>query len=150
MKTTFIEQNAEISPDGRWMAYESNESGQFEVFVRPFPHVDAGRWQISTRGGIQPLWSRSGQELFYLASGGGLSSAHVERRASWSASAPTKVFDERYYHGSGPNSGTGRTYDISLDGRRFLMIKQVESSASPGMVVVQNWGEELKRLAAAH
>src|SRR4029077_17026799 len=129
------------------MAYESNDSGQFEVFVRPFPDADSGRWQISTNGGVQPLWSRSGQELFYLQSSGGLMSVRVGRSASWSAGAPMKVFDERYYHGGGPGSGTGRTYDISLDGKRFLMIKQEESDgAAPGLVVVQNWGEELKRL----
>jgi serine/threonine-protein kinase len=147
VKTSYVDQNAEISPDGRWLAYESNESGQFEVFVRPFPDVDAGRWQISTSGGTQPLWARTGEELFYLAPGGSLMRVRVDRGASWSASTPAKLFDERYYHGGGPGSGTGRTYDISLDGRRFVMIKLGESrDAAPGLVVVQNWVEELKRL----
>jgi eukaryotic-like serine/threonine-protein kinase len=149
LKTAFAHQNAEISPDGRWMAFESNDSGQFEVFVRPFPNVDSGRWQISTKGGIQPLWSRNGQELFYLVPGGGLMGVRVERGASWNASAPTKLMDERFYHGGGSGSGTGRTYDISPDGRRFLMIKQGESNgAAASLIVVQNWGEELRRLTA--
>jgi len=147
VKSSFTEQNAEISPDGHWMAYESNDAGQFEVFVRPFPDVDAGRWQISTGGGTQPLWSRTGQELFYLAPGGSLMGVRVDRGASWSASAPAKLFDERYYHGGGPGSGTGRTYDVAPDGRRFVMIKPEESrGAAPGLIVVQNWIEELRRL----
>ena len=57
---------AEISPDGRWLAYQSNESGRHEVFVRPFPNVESGRWQVSTAGGTRPAWSRQGDELFYL------------------------------------------------------------------------------------
>jgi eukaryotic-like serine/threonine-protein kinase len=74
VKTPFIEQNGMISPDGRWLAYESNETGQFEIYVRPFPDVNGARWQISAAGGIQPLWSRQGQELFYLAPAGELMS----------------------------------------------------------------------------
>jgi hypothetical protein len=92
VKTPFTEQNAEISPDGRWLAYESNDSGRFEVFVRPFPDVDAGRWQISTQGGTQPLWSKTGQELFYLSSGG-VMGVHVARAASWSTGPSMKLFD---------------------------------------------------------
>jgi serine/threonine-protein kinase len=147
VKSSFTEQNAEISPDGRWIAYESNDAGQFEVFVRPFPNVDAGRWQISTSGGTEPLWSRTGQELFYQAPSGSLMAVHVDRGTSWNAGTPAKLFDDRYYHGGGPGSGTGRTYDVSLDGRRFLMIKSVESrDATPSLVVVQNWDAEVRRL----
>lgn len=64
MKTPFNEENGEVSPDGRWLAYQSDESGQFEIYVRPFPKVAGGRWLISTAGGVQPLWARNGQELF--------------------------------------------------------------------------------------
>ena len=62
----FIERNGEVSPDGRWLSYESNESGQFRIYVRPFPAVDQGRWQVSTDGGRQPLWARNGRELIYM------------------------------------------------------------------------------------
>src|SRR5688500_3201915 len=65
--TPFLERNGEISPDGRWLSYESNDSGAFEIFVRPFPNVNSGKWPVSTGGGIQPLWARNGQELFYVA-----------------------------------------------------------------------------------
>lgn len=64
VRTPFSEMSAEVSPDGRWLAYQWNESGQDEVYVRPFPNVDAGRWQVSTGGGTRPVWSRNGRELF--------------------------------------------------------------------------------------
>ena len=67
IQTPFVERNGEVSPDGRWLAYQANDSGQFEIYVRPFPDVTAGRWQVSTGGGTRPLWHRNGQELFYLA-----------------------------------------------------------------------------------
>jgi serine/threonine-protein kinase len=128
------------------MAYESNDSGQFEIFVRRFPDVDSGRWQVSTQGGIQPLWSRNGQELFYIMPGGGLMSVRVDAKVSWSAAAPVRVLDEHYYH-TGGGTGAGRTYDVSPDGRRFLMIKPVDPAGTPpGLVMVQNWREELARL----
>jgi serine/threonine-protein kinase len=65
-ETQFNELNAEVSPDGRWLAFESDESGQREVHVRPFTDVSGGRWQVSTGGGSRPLWARNGEELFYL------------------------------------------------------------------------------------
>ncbi len=155
IQTTFAERNAEISPDGRWLAYESNESGQYQIYVRPFPKVEGGRWQVSTTGGTRPLWARNGRELFYLdESGGKLMAVPVQTAgATFSQGNPGKVFDTRYY---GPGSGnSGRTYDVSSDGQRFLMIKEnaafeQSSNATPAsMVVVLNWFEELKRLAPA-
>ena len=75
----YSEENGEISPDGRWLAYQSNESGQNEIYVRPFPEVNSGRWQVSTKGGTQPLWARNGQEIFYVAPDGTLMQVAVER-----------------------------------------------------------------------
>jgi serine/threonine-protein kinase len=148
VRTPFIEQNAEISPDGRWLAYESNDSGQFQISVRPFPDVNKGRSQVSTGGGTQPLWARSGQELFYLAPTGALMSVRVERGAAWTAGTPTKLIDAPYYGEDGISSA--RSYDVSPDGKRFLMIKQGGGAdkhpAPTSLVVVQNWFEELKRL----
>ena len=66
IESTAAKFDPEISPDGRWIAYASNESGQFQVFVRPFPNVNEGRWQISPEGGTRPAWARDGKELFYL------------------------------------------------------------------------------------
>jgi Tol biopolymer transport system component len=145
--TPFDERNGEVSPDGRWLAYQSNESGQSEVYVRPFPDVNAGRWQVSTMGGLKPGWARNSQELFFVTLPGALMSVRVDRSATWSAGMPTKLLDATYYAGN-----QGRTYDVSPDGKRFLMIKPVPSApttAVSNLVVVLNWTDELKRLVPA-
>jgi serine/threonine-protein kinase len=151
VNTSFAEQNGEVSPDGRWLAYQSNESGRFEIYVRPFPNVEAGRWQISTSGGIQPLWSKNGQELFYVATTGlGANGAMMAVRVEgnrWDAVAAAKLFDDSYYHGAA--AGSGHSYDVALDGKRFLMIKSGGGSESPdssALIVVQNWFGELTKL----
>ena len=92
--TPFSELNAEFSRDGRWLAYESNESGRNEIYVRPFPNVDAGRRQVSTNGGTQPLWARNGQELFY-ESKGALIRVPVKMGSTFEAGTPRKLFDGR-------------------------------------------------------
>jgi serine/threonine-protein kinase len=145
LATMFEEENADVSPDGRWLAYESDESGQLEVYVRPFPKVDAGRWQVSTGGGTQPAWARSGRELFYR-SGDAVLSVPVETSASFVARNPVVLFKGQY----APTLG-GRNYDVSPDGRRFLMLKVAAAGASAQtpparFTVVENWFEELKRL----
>ncbi|MGH9254765.1 MAG: protein kinase domain-containing protein, partial [Vicinamibacterales bacterium] len=147
IQTPYVEQNGDISPDGRWLAYESNNSGQLEIYVRPFPDVDSGLWQVSTGGGTRPLWARNGLELFYRSPTGTVMSVRVERGAMWAASTPTRLFEGPYFIGG---ANFVRTYDVSPDGRRFLMIKQggggSETAAPPSLIVVQNWFEELKRL----
>jgi serine/threonine-protein kinase len=149
VQTPFAEQNGIVSPDGRWIAYEANNSGQFEVYVRPFPDVRSGVWHVSTGGGTRPLWAPSGQELFYLAPNGALMRVGVERGPSWTATTPSTLLKESQEFVRVPGGNPGRTYDISPDGQRFLMIKAVgadEGTPSPSIVVVQNWHEELKRL----
>jgi len=129
--------NGIVSPDGRWLAYSEENNGS--IYVRPFPNVDQGRWEIAT-GGKWPLWSHDGRELFYV-NGRALMSVGVE------ASGPTfrwtsakKLFDARY---SGFQGFTGpRNYDVTKDGR-FLLIKDDEQTAS-SLVYVENWSEELK------
>ena len=145
VQTQFAELNGEISPDGRWLAYQSNDSGQFQIFVRPFPDVNKGQWQVSTAGGTQPLWARNGQELFYLAPDRTLMSVPVERGTTWTAGTPSKLIDAAVL----PGPATARNYDVSPDGKRFLMIKTGRRDQTPApasIVVVQNWHEELKRL----
>jgi Tol biopolymer transport system component len=145
VQTPFSERNGEVSPDGRWLAYDANNSGRYEIYVRPFPDVTGGLWQVSKDGGTRPLWARNGQELFYLAQTGALMRVGVTGGASWAATAPTKLFEGRYgaaaFH-------SGRTYDVSPDGRRLLMIKggAGDPDGTPAtMIVVLNWFEELKR-----
>jgi serine/threonine-protein kinase len=136
----------DLSPDGRWVAVQSDESGRFEVYVRPFPDVNSGRWQISANGGTFPAWARSGRELFYLASDGGLMSVAIESEPSFAAGRPVQVVKPGYWPGTGT---TGRPYDVSPDGRRFLMIKPVgeDVSSAARLIIAENWTEELKRLA---
>jgi Tol biopolymer transport system component len=145
----FDGRNGVISPDGRWLAYDSNSSGSFEVYVRPFPN-GGSRVQVSTAGGTRPLWAANGKELFYVGADDSaeLSLWQVPVQVSgvtWNAGAPMKLFSGRYL-----SAGTsGRTYDVSPDGQQFLMIKApgTEGDRVPSaLVVVQHWDEELKRL----
>jgi serine/threonine-protein kinase len=136
-----------VSPDGRWLAYEANDSSRYEIYVRPYPEVNSGHWQVSTTGGTRPLWERNGQELFYVAPTGAIMRVGVERGASWVATTPTMLVKEGYIVPGGGNGG--RTYDLSSDSQRFLMIKNGgadQAGGAPKIVVVQHWTEELKRL----
>ena len=145
--TEFHELGAEISPDGRWLAYQSVESGQPEIYVRPFPGVDEGRWQISRDGGTRPLWGSAGRELFYLSSSRQLTAVAIRANPSFTPGNPEVVFQETYY--SGGAGAVGRTYDVSPDGKRFLMIKEGgpgDETGAAQVILVQNWFEELKRL----
>lgn len=141
--------NAEISPDGRFIAYESASSGRFEIYVRPFPDVASGRWQISTEGGVQPLWSRDGRELFYRGPDT-LFAVRVDTEDGFRAGEQESLFVDSYYLGltRGVAQLTARAYDVSPDGQRFLMIKGPHAAPSEPMdvVLVQNWLEELERL----
>ncbi len=135
----------DISPDGRYVAYHApGDSGRDEIYVRPFPRVDRGRWQISTRGGTRAAWSRNGREVFYIDESMALMRVPVQTSASsFSMGTPTRVFDAKYAQ---PNPA--RHFDVALDGQRFLMVKDAEPgdrSATPAsMVVVERWFEELK------
>ena len=134
-----------VSPDVRWIAYQSNESGRSEIYVRPFPDVNGGRWQVSTAGGVQAIWSRQTHELFYPDGEGYVTAVPVQTQPTFSAGRPMRVFETRYAGGGG-----ARTYDVSPDGSRFLMLKETAvsgSAARPATIgVVMNWQEELKRL----
>jgi serine/threonine-protein kinase len=138
---------ANVSPDGRWIVYDSDESGQFEVYVRPYPQAySGGRWQISSNGGRQPLWSHDGREIFYRDFDGGMYAASVKLDPTFEPGPVVRLFANAGYVGSGV-TGSDRTYDVTPDGKRFLMIK-MESGASAtasSIVVVLNWFEELKR-----
>jgi len=145
VQSPFGERNGIISPDGRWLAFEANDSGRFEIYVRPYPNVNSGRWQVSTAGGTRPLWTRTGQELVYVSPTSALMRVGVTRGPSWSATIPTLVVREGYV--TNP-IWYGRSYDIAPDGQRFLMIKEEtggDQRATPAsIVVVQHWLEELK------
>ena len=145
VQSPFAERNGIASPDGRWLAYEANDTGQFEIYVRPYPAVDSGRWQVSTGGGTRPLWSRTGQELFYVSPAGAIVRVGVERSASWAATTPAVIVKEGY---AAPSGFPGRSYDVSPDGQRFLMLKPANepNAPPPQIIVVPHFDEELKRL----
>jgi len=144
----FDEDEAEISPDGRWMAYEGNDNGRGEIYVRPFPNIDGGKWQISTTGGMEPLWGPDGRELFYRDSLGAIVVVDIETDPTFTAGNPRVLIAGRY----GWQGLDKPTYQISPDGQRFLLSKEIEATERvlPGLTqlnVVYNWFEELRRLA---
>ena len=143
-RTRFNGAFADFSPNGRYVAYQSDESGRVEVYVRPFPHVDGGRWQISTAGGTRPAWASNGRELFYLDGSNTLTAVPVQTSGrTFIAGSPATVFEAKYVE---PNPA--RHYDVAPDAQRFLMIKNRadDANATPAsMVVVEHWLEELKQ-----
>jgi eukaryotic-like serine/threonine-protein kinase len=146
VQSPFAERNGIVSPDGRWLAYEANDSGQVEIYVRPYPHITSGHWQVSTGGGTRPLWSRTGQELFYVSPAGAIMRVEVGSGATWATTTPSTIVKEGYTTALG--AFLGRTYDISRDGQRFLVVKTASDPnvAPPQIIVVQHFDEELKRL----
>ena len=144
LSTTFDESNPEVSPDGRWLAYQSNESGQVsEIYVRPFPEINASRRQVSTDGGTYPLWSRDGRELLYYDyARRTIMSVGVEPDGALHFGKPEVAVRGSY---AAP-FGLTRNYDISPDGKRFLLLKETDEQSPPHVIVVLNWFEELKRL----
>ena len=141
-----------VSPDGRWMATASNESGQPEIYVRPFPNVGDGRWQISRNGGVSPRWGPDSRELFFQTSEGPGSPvpmmlAENDTEPTFSPGIPRPLFDGPYRFGVYPNPWP---FAVSPDGERFLMIKQPVTSGSPEqsapIILVQHWIEELRGL----
>ncbi|HEX2455531.1 MAG TPA: protein kinase, partial [Vicinamibacterales bacterium] len=132
LQTPSVERNGVVSPDGRWLAYESDRAGQFEIYVGPFPHASEGQWQISKTGGTRPLWAPSGQELFYVRPDGALMAVPVDPHGGrWSAGSPAKVLEGPYVTRSLRDK---RTYDMSTDGKRFLVVKQPPNQAAPQIV----------------
>jgi Tol biopolymer transport system component len=142
LRTPADESTPQFSPDGRWLAYVSNESSnRYETYVQPYPG-HGRKWQISTDGGMEPVWNRSGRELFYR-SGDKMMAVDITTQPSFVASKPHMLFEGPYL----PAEGTFSNYDVSPDGQRFLMVKPIEQAkAAPTQInVVLNWFEELRR-----
>ena len=138
LQTQFNEQQAQFSPDGKWIVYTSDESGTPEIYARMFPATD-GKWRVSTGGGCQPTWRRDGRELFYIASDRKLMAVDVKPGTSFEVSVPKKLFDTRVLS----LTDFGNHYAASADGQRFLINSTIETNASPISVVV-NWTASLK------
>jgi WD40 repeat protein len=134
LKTQFSEFEARLSPDGRWLAYSSSESGRREIYVQAFPDA-GGKWQISTQGGRDPMWRRDGKELFYISPDGRMLSVDIAAGATFQAGVPKALFD-----GVRSNDNQlGRSYAVTADGQQFLVIRPDRARAIPATTVVVNW-----------
>jgi hypothetical protein len=144
-KPAFDEAAPALSPDGKWLAYESDETGRTEVYLRPFPNTEDGKWQASTSGGQAPLWAHSGRELFFVDGARNMVSVPVAAGASPQLGERRVLFrldggiyltaQERY-----------TPFDITPDDRRFIMAREVQRSeeGAATFIIVENWFEELK------
>ncbi|HEV8148953.1 MAG TPA: protein kinase [Gemmatimonadales bacterium] len=137
--TRFAETSPALSPDGRWLSYTSTESGQNEVYVRPFPNVGDGRWQVSVGGGREPMWAHSGRELFYKTSDDQMTVATVVTGAGFEVRDRKALFSTADYD----NDFEHARYNVSPDDQRLLMSRKT-TSAESDLVLVLNWFEELK------
>ncbi len=140
LRTAADERIPVFSPDDRFVAYVSSESGRSEIYVRPFPE-GRGKWQVSINGGTQPRWSRDGKELFYVE-GDQLMAVSVSTAQGFSPGTPKLLFRDRWLRSSYPK----QRYDVSADGRRFVLREAVEGASDkpPAIRVVMNWYEEFR------
>ena len=143
LATPAEESSPMLSPDQRWLAYVSDESGRHEVYVRPFPNVDESRWLVSRSGGSEPMWAHSGRELFYRNGNDEMVSVEILPGPTFSTGKQSVLFSMRNYQSvaNHPN------YDVSPDDRRFIMIQFEERDVESDLVMVQNFFEELKAKA---
>jgi Tol biopolymer transport system component len=142
LKAPSVVRNGQFSPDGKWVAYASNETGKWEIYVTSFPEL-RGKWQVSAGGGEQPRWRADGKELFYLSSDGKMMAAPVTTGAKFDAGTPVTLFQ-----------ATPRqpipiydlfVYDVSRDGQRFLIISEVKQVENAPMSIVLNWTAKLSK-----
>jgi dipeptidyl aminopeptidase/acylaminoacyl peptidase len=142
LQTAFNKTQAQVSPDGRWIAYTSYESGGDEVYVESFP-VAGSRRQVSVAGGVQPRWRPDGRELFYLASDQRLMAVPIRPRASLDLGAPVVLFKTRLFPHGSQSLFLPTLYDVAADGQRFVSYGQPED-APPPITVVLDWTAALE------
>jgi serine/threonine-protein kinase len=145
-QTRFGEGSGKFSPDGRWIAFSSTESGRPEIYVQAFPGPGP-KLQVSNNGGTDPVWRRQGGELYYR-SGNKMMAVAVTMSPSFQAGAPQLLWEGAYSHGTGSSCGmpgvASAGYDVSPDGQRFLMVREDHPAGATQIVVVINWAEEVK------
>ena len=140
LTTPAREASPALSPDGRWLAYESDESGASEVYVRPFPDVGSGRWQVSLNGGTAPIWAHGGKELFYLNGRQEMTSVEVRPGPAFAVGERRVLFPATGYN----FTGSYPLYDVAPDDRRFLMVRGVSPEGETEVILIQNWFRELE------
>ncbi len=140
LQSQFNKEDPSFSPDGKWLAYDSDESGRWEVYIVPFPQGN-GKWQVSTGGAEQPRWRRDGKELFYMSAENELMAAGVqEKNGSLEIGNPQPLFQ------TNTARSAFRTYDVTADGRKFVVITQPTQSSAEPLTLVINWPALLKKL----
>ena len=144
LRTDFDERNGRISPDGRWMAYSSNESGKLEVYVRTFPDPNEGKWPVSVGGGAQPEWRRDGKELFYLSPELKVISVEVKTGPGGFQTSRPRVLFARPSAGLG-YTNLGMDYAVSADGQRFLANTALDEGVAANGTVLTNWTLGLRK-----
>jgi hypothetical protein len=143
LKDNFLKRHAQLSPDGHWMAYISNESGSYQVYVQSFP-TGGGKWQVSTTGGVQPRWRHDGKELYYLAPDGKLMAVAVKTGTSFEAGTPEALFQTHIF-GLLTSTLFSQQYDVTSDGQRFLIDLDLSDTNGNPLTVVTNWTVGLKK-----
>jgi eukaryotic-like serine/threonine-protein kinase len=137
-----IIRNSQFSPDGKWVAYASNESGKFEIYVTTFPQAQ-GKWQVSSAGGTQPRWRGDTKELFYLAPDGKIMAVPVTAGATFDVGRPTSLFQAHAREFFATSEQVG--YDVTNDGQKFLINTQVKNTDTQPMSVILNWDAQLTK-----
>lgn len=139
LNAAYNENYGQFSPDGRWLAYASDESGKSEIYVRPFPAKDAGKWQVSTSGGILPVWRADGKELYFVSSQNMLMAAEIKASDTFDSGTPQALFQMPLI-----TITDDTLYDVTTDGQRFIMTNQPGKVFRPSISVVVNWAPDLK------
>src|SRR5262249_20578211 len=134
--TEFSESLPKLSPDGRWVAYTSEETKQSDVYVQSFP-TPGDKWKVSVEGGSRPVWSRDGTEIFYIAADRKLMAAPVIPGPRFQTGTPKALFETRI--------AVTRLFDVSPDGKRFLLVDPMDEAAAPPLTVVVNWNAGIRR-----
>jgi Tol biopolymer transport system component len=142
LKAASILRNGQFSPDGKWVAYGSNETGKWQIYVTSFPDA-RGKWQVSTSGGEQPRWRADGKELFFLSSDSKMMAAAVTTGATFDAGPPAALFQTTPRQAVSTNDQFA--YDVSRDGQRFLINTQVKQAETAPMSVILNWTAKLNK-----
>jgi WD40 repeat protein len=146
LQTEFYEGSAQISPDNRWVAYSSNESGRMEIYLRPFPNASGGKWQVSVGGGDFARWRKDGRELFYTANDSRVMAVDIGgTKEAAEVGVPRLLFQTRMRAVRITGIGYWYAYDVSGDGQRFLIAALPEQSAvADPLTVILNWTSTLK------
>jgi eukaryotic-like serine/threonine-protein kinase len=142
LKAPSVLKNGQFSPDGRWVAYASNETGKWEIYVTSFPEAH-GKWQVSTGGGEQPRWRGDGKELFYLSADRKMMAVPVTAGAKFDGASPVALFQTTPRQAV--NYSYQFAYDVSRDGQRFLINTQVKQAETQPMSIILNWPAKLHK-----